>query len=201
MTHLDAKETERVIDHLNDLTNGIGLDIRALRKSRAMTLTELAGKLGRSAGFVSQVERGMSQPSIGDLRKIAAMFDVSISFFFGHSPSDPAEARYIVRANERRRLGNSEGGLLEELLSPDLRGSFEIVRSEFLPGTALEKPIQRKSEEAGYVVSGTLDIEIEGRWHKLREGDSFRINEQPFRWRNRWKAPAILIWVISPPVY
>ena len=181
--------------------SSVGADIRALRKSRAITLVEFAEKLERSVGFVSQIERGLSEPSIQDLRKISALFDVPISFFFGIHTDNPAETKYVVRANERRKLGNAEAGLVEELLSPDLSGSFETLRSEFLPGAELKHPQTRMTEEAGYVVSGTLDLEISGTWHTLKEGDSFRFTGEPHRWRNRSEQSAIIIWVISPPVY
>jgi len=52
------------------------------------------------------------------------MFDVPVSFFFGENSGDENEGRYIVRGSERRRLGNPEEGLVEELLSPDLGGKF-----------------------------------------------------------------------------
>ena len=53
-------------------------DIRALRKARGLTLAEIALKLGRSVGWVSQVERGLSTPSLADMRAFAALFDVTI---------------------------------------------------------------------------------------------------------------------------
>ena len=59
----------------------------------------------------------------------------------------------------------------------------------------------RQTEEAGYVVSGSFDIEIDGVWHRLGEGDSFRFEGKPFRWRNSGTEPAVVIWVVSPPVY
>ena len=121
----------------------VGNDIRAMRKSRGITLSEFAEKLDRSVGFVSQIERGLSEPAINDIRKIASLFEVPISFFFGETSGDPTEARHIVRAEERRKLGNSEDGLVEELLSPDLGGSFEMIRSEFAPGDELETSQQR----------------------------------------------------------
>ncbi len=179
----------------------IGADIRALRKARAMTLNEMAEHLDRSVGFASQLERGLSEPSIADLRRLAALFDVPISLFFGRPAADPRERGYVVRAGARRRLGGSEGELVEELLSPDLGGGFEIVRSEFAPGAALEEPVARDTEDAGYVVSGALDLEIGGQWFFLEPGDSFRFRGEPYRWRTRGPQAAVVIWVIAPPVY
>lgn len=176
-------------------------DIRALRKARGLTLAEIALKLGRSVGWVSQVERGLSIPSLGDLRAFASLFDVPISLFFSHDVPVEEERGVIVRAGSRRSLGTSESGLVEELLSPDLGGSFEMLRSVFAPGAELKTEARRPTEEAGYVASGTFEIEIDGVWHRLGEGDSFRFEGKPFRWRNPGVEPAVVIWVVSPPVY
>lgn len=176
-------------------------DIRALRRARDLTLAEVSLRLGRSIGWVSQVERGLSQPSIEDLRRFADLFAVPLSMFFGHEAANEAERGVIVRANHRRALGSSETGLTEELLSPDLGGSFEVIRSEFAPGAALSVEAHRETEDAGYVVSGRFDIEIAGAWHSLGEGDSFRFHGKSYRWRNPGAVPAVVIWVVSPPVY
>jgi transcriptional regulator with XRE-family HTH domain len=176
-------------------------DIRALRKARGLTLAEIALKLGRSVGWVSQVERGLSVPSLGDLRAFADLFGVPISLFFSHDVPAEEERGVIVRAGRRRVLGTSESGLVEELLSPDLGGSFEMVRSVFAPGAEMKTASLRPTEEAGYIASGQFDIEIAGVWHRLSEGDSFRFERKPYRWRNPGTEPVVIIWVVSPPVY
>lgn len=176
-------------------------DIRALRKARGLTLAEIALKLDRSVGWVSQVERGLSIPSLGDLRAFAELFGVPLSLFFSHDVPAEEERGVVVRAGSRRSLGTSESGLVEELLSPDLGGSFEMLRSVFAPGAELKTEARRPTEEAGYVASGTFELEIGGVWHRLSEGDSFRFEGMPFRWRNPGADSAVVIWVVSPPVY
>lgn len=193
-----ASIANRESDTASDL---LANDLRALRKSRGLTLAEIALKLGRSVGWVSQVERGLSTPSIGDLRAFAELFGVPISLFFAHEATSDAERGVIVRSGRRRTLGSTETGLVEELLSPDLGGSFEMLRSIFAPGAGMANAVTRPTEEAGYVVSGGFDIEIDGTWHSLGEGDSFRFDHKPFRWRNPGAVPAVVIWVVSPPVY
>ncbi len=176
-------------------------DIRALRKARGLTLAETGLKLGRSVGWVSQVERGLSTPSLSDIRALAELFGVPISLFFSHDVPQESERGVVVRAGRRRALGTNESGLVEELLSPDLGGSFEMVRSVFAPGAELKTEARRPTEEAGYVASGLFDIQISGVWHRLGEGDSFRFEGKPYRWRNPGSEPAVVIWVVSPPVY
>nr|WP_246723902.1 XRE family transcriptional regulator [Mesorhizobium japonicum] len=176
-------------------------DIRALRRARGLTLAEIALKLDRSVGWVSQVERGLSTPSLSDLRAFAELFGVPISLFFSHDVPVESERGVVVRAGRRRTLGTSESGLVEELLSPDLGGSFEMVRSIFAPGAQMKTEQLRPTEEAGYLASGVFEIEIAGVWHRLGEGDSFRFEGKPYRWRNPGTEPAVVIWVVSPPVY
>ena len=194
-------QAARSDNDVGDRAQALGSDLRALRKARGLTLAELALKVGRSVGWLSQIERDLKQPTIADLRRLADALDQPVSLFFGAPEVPAAERGYVVRADARRSLGNSDEGLVEQLLSPDLGGSFEIVRSVFAPGAELSQPASRPTEEAGYIVSGTLDLWIGDRQFHLTEGDSFRFTGEPYRWRNPGTQPCIAIWVIAPPVY
>ena len=182
-------------------SQSLGADLRTLRKSRGVTLVDLAATLGRSVGWISQVERDISSPSIEDLRHFANAFGVPLSMFFGQSTAPASEAGFVVRAGARRPIGSGEAGLIEELLSPDLTDDFEVVRSTFLPGSLLPEFQTRATQEVGYLVSGRLTVWIGAHEFHLNPGDSFRIRGEPHRWANPHDAPAVAIWVISPPVY
>lgn len=181
--------------------NTLGRDLRALRKSRGLTLTQLADLSDRSVGFISQVERGISDPSIKDLRTLAKVLDVPLSLLFMSEDPDPLERDYIVRKGARRSLGTKIDGIVEELLSPDLGGSFEMFRSVIEPFVEQAEPVDRPTEEAGYIVQGTIDIWIDEQKFSLTKGDSFRFDHKPCRWHNTGNVQAIIIWVVSPPVY
>ena len=122
--------------------SGVGADLRALRKARGLTLAGLALEVGRSVGWLSQVERDLAEPTISDLRRLADALEQPLSLFFGPSNAPEDERDYVVRWNSRRALGSAAEGLTEQLLSPDLSGSFEIVRSVFDPGAErTERPV------------------------------------------------------------
>lgn len=178
----------------------LGADIRALRKARGLTLIELGETLSRSVGWLSQVERGLSEPSVTDLRHLARALDVSMSSLF-RSAAPEHEQGMIVRADARRPIGSRGAGLVEELLSPDLTDDFEVVHSTFEPHSAIDDAVQRPTQEVGYIVSGHLDLWIDGRTFALNAGDSFRVRGEPFRWMNPYDEPCVAIWVIAPPVY
>ncbi|KIN74733.1 helix-turn-helix domain-containing protein [Sulfitobacter guttiformis] len=179
----------------------LGADLRALRRARGLTLEVLAQAMGRSVGWLSQVERDKSEPSITDLRLLAAQFGVPVSILFRHAAAPSHEAGFIVRSNARRPIGLTIEGLVEELLSPDLTDDFEMVHSTFAPHSRIKDVVQRPTQEVGYILSGTLEIEINGTPHSLVAGDSFRIRGEAFRWANRTSDPVVAIWVIAPPVY
>ena len=179
----------------------LGADLRALRKSRGLTLQDVADHLDRPVGWVSQVERDLSEPSITDLRHIAEVLDVPVSLLFGQANAKVEEAGIVVRAGARRPIGSGSSGLVEELLSPDLSDDFEMVHSTFQPHSRIGEVVTRPTQEVGYLLSGKLDLIISDRRYTLRPGDSFRIKEEPFEWINPYDVPAVAIWVIAPPVY
>ena len=182
-------------------TESLGQDLRVLRKRRGLTLTEVSEAVGRSVGWLSQVERNLSDPSTSELQDLADTLDVTVESFFGRAPTLPEEADVIVRKNARRRLGHRVGGLVEELVSPDLTDDFEVVHSTFQPGSERDDPVARPTQEVGFVVSGELEITINDHSFRVGPGDSFRIRGEPFRWANRGSIPCVAIWVIAPPVY
>lgn len=179
----------------------LGQDIRALRTARGLTLEELAFRVGRSVGWLSQVERDLSNPRMSDLRKLADIFEVPLSLLFGAANAPEAERGRIVRAGARRKMGDPEQGLVEELISPDLTDSFEVIHSLFQPHKTGDELIRRPTQEVAYLVSGRLDIWLDDEAFTIAAGDSFRIRKQTFRWANPYDAPAVAVWVISPPVY
>jgi len=172
-----------------------------LRRARQMTLSSVALAVGRSIGWLSQVERGLTEPTIEDLHRLAEALDQPVSRFFGR-PDAPADERgHIVRAGSRRTLGTLAGGIVAELLSPDLAGRFEMLRVVFAQGAELTEPVDLATEDAVYIVSGTLEVWIGDQPFRLAGGDSFRFVDEPIRWRNPGTAPCVAIWVIAPPIY
>lgn len=179
----------------------LGADIRALRKSRSLTLFQLAAELNRSTGWLSHVERGQIDAGVADLKNLATLFDLPVSFFFRNDEAPEAERGAVVRAANRAEIGSPLEGLTEELLSPDLNHPFEMIRSTFQPGAESGIVPARATEEGGYVASGELILWIGGTRHHLHTGDSFHFAKQPYRWKNPGDIAAILIWIVSPPIY
>lgn len=194
-------ESGSATDKNADIRHHTGDDVRALRKARGMTIVELADRVGRSIGWLSHVERGQANPSIPVVAELAKVFEVPISFFFRNEMSDEAERGFVVRKQARASLGTRQDGLVEELLSPDLSGDFEVIHSTFEPHRLSGWIDARPTQEAGYMISGRLTLEFADRKFELNAGDSFQFHNEQYRWNNQADEPAVAVWVISPPVY
>lgn len=184
------------------MSTQIGDDIRALRKARGATLKELSGAVGRSVGWLSQIERGETTPSVRDLGLLAEKLGVSISLFFRSASRNPEERGVVLRGADRVPIGSNESGLMEELLSPTLGGSFEMIKSTFAPrsDSGGSKSAQAR-EDGGVLISGRLTLVIGDMEVELSPGDSFQFADTRYAWRNEGDEPAVAIWVIAPPVY
>ncbi|WP_299655170.1 helix-turn-helix domain-containing protein [uncultured Jannaschia sp.] len=173
----------------------LGSDLRALRRSRGVTLSELAGRLGRSVGWMSQVERDISVPDARSLALLAETLDAPLSLLTDRAMGE------IVREGWRRHLGERVPGLTEELLSPDLTDGFEMIHSTFAPGARRDDPVIRDTTEIAHVLSGRLAIWLGEARHDLGPGDTARLRGVPFRWANEGRVPAVAIWTITPAIY
>ncbi|KHK59575.1 XRE family transcriptional regulator [Burkholderia sp. A9] len=178
----------------------LGMEIRNLRKARSKTLAELALATGRSISFISQLERGRTEISISDLKRVAQTLGVPLGWFFVSDDKPTAEVGRIVRATSRRRLGDGPDGLSEELLSPSIGGAFETFLTTIAAGATREEAL-RDTEEEGYVLKGQLEIWIGGHHFEVSAGDTFRIAREPFSWVNRSDSETQIVWVIAPPTY
>lgn len=180
----------------------IGREIRALRKARGVTLTQLAALSGLSIGYLSLLERDLATPSIKALHAVSRALGVTISWFFEAGDAPEEERDLVVRRARRRRLDYS-AGVVDELLSPNLAGALELLSCRFPPGASSgEAPYAHAGEEAGVVLRGRLELWVDGRLLMLEAGDSFGFQSAlPHRYRNPGPDEAEVIWAIAPPSY
>lgn len=188
--------------HDEGLEHQVGEQIRELRQIKRLTLQQLAEMVGVSVGYLSQIERNRSKLPIGTLRRICDVLGVHMSWFFPSTPAGPPEERAcIVRARNRRSLSFTGLGINEQLLSPNLSGPLELLMSTIEPG-ADSGEYAHEGSEAGVVISGCMELWVNGQYFLLEAGDSFSFKStEPHRCRNPGEAPAQIVWVITPPHY
>jgi transcriptional regulator with XRE-family HTH domain len=183
----------------NHQLDQVGEEIRRLRRSRGISIAELAQRIDRSVGFVSQIERGRSRPSLKDLYAISVGLGVQIGWFLLDQALPPERERgVIVRAHNRRKY--EQGGIATEALSPYLGEDLELMMSTLQPGARFEERVaMHKGREAGFVLKGSLEMWIDGECFELKEGDSYTfLTSKPHWSRNTGDSETVLVWVVTP---
>ncbi|AIL62530.1 MULTISPECIES: helix-turn-helix domain-containing protein [Pseudomonas] len=181
---------------MQDEIEGLAILIRDLRKHRNLTLGELAQRIDRSVGFLSQVERGLSRPTVADLTAISETLDVPTTYFY--NLSKPREVDWVTRPGERRTLYYA-GGITDVLVSPKLTGSFSMLESHLAPGaTSGEGHLNDSSEQGGFVLEGQLSLWLDDSEEPVTLGpnDSFQLPpHSQFRYANLTEQPTRVLWV------
>jgi len=182
----------------------LGMQLRDLRRLRGLSLKQLGERAGLSVGMLSQIERGLSSPSIRSLRQISEALGVPPARFF-HEQEAPAlpEIGKIVRRGAGRVLRLPTNGVSKQLLTPDLSGALEMLLVIVEPGgSSGPEHYTHKGEECGHVLSGSLRLWIGEDVFALERGDSFRFpSATPHRFENPGRSETQVLWVITPPLY
>jgi transcriptional regulator with XRE-family HTH domain len=182
----------------------LGRMLRSARKRCELTVGELAERAKVSAGLISQLERGRGNPSFLTLSRLAEALDVSLGHFL---QGDGAPREMVVRRDHRKKLvlpvDDPVDDLVYELLTPDLAGRLEVLRTQVPAGWSNEEqPFRHAGEECVHVLEGRLEVTVGSDFFELDEGDSITYEPSvPHWWRNASSAPALIIGVVTPPSF
>ena len=174
----------------------LGPRLRALRQQRKISLMDLAKASGKSVGYVSQVERGISSPTLKELSLFSEVLGVDMVSFLADAPSpDPqppvrrdADRSFIPFRGEQTR---------KRVLTPRNEGGLKMYVMQIEPGGSSGDALYtHEGEEAGYVLVGAIVLRIADTEYQLEVGDSFRFSSSiPHAFRNVGKIPAEVVWV------
>lgn len=179
----------------------VGNKVRSMRKEKGMTLAKLSEVTGLSPAIVSQIERGLANPSFTTLAQLAHGLNIPVGkFFIGHEQTKSP----VVRRSERRNLKNvtreSVGAAEHELLTPEFNGGIEAQWISTPPGhDTSATPFTHSGEEFCYIISGRKDVYLDGVCYSLNEGDSITYSaETPHWYKNDYEEVCVAIWVNAP---
>lgn len=174
----------------------IGARLRAARERQGISLTELAARTALTKGFVSQVERDLTSPSVGSLVRLCDALGIPAGELLDGS------AGPVVRDGERPPVQFGGEGVAEFRLTPAGERRFLVLLSEIAPGggSGDEPYTLRTDVEFVHVLDGTLDVEVGGIRHRLAAGDSLTFEaDESHRWLNPSPAfAARVLWVLVP---
>jgi transcriptional regulator with XRE-family HTH domain len=201
----------------------LGAKLKEIRRGQGVTLQQIADQTGLSKSFVSQIETGTANPSIGSLKKITDVLGVPLGALFSNGDQGPGEsaapnggaysngtpqaaepgsAVRVVRRDRRKVLIEPGKKGKMYLLTPDLQRKLEVILGEEEPGNADEEWYSHIGEECGFVLEGRYEVCVGDQVFVLEAGDSISFPSHiPHKTRVLGDQPVKTIWVITPPSF
>ncbi|MGI6161939.1 MAG: helix-turn-helix domain-containing protein [Christensenellales bacterium] len=178
----------------------IGSKIKQLRVKYGLTQEELANRTELSKGFISQLERDLTSPSINTLIDILECLGVTLREFFSSGEEDE---KIVFGAADVFVQEDADSGLsIQWLITSSQKNAMEPILVSLAPGgqTAVYDP--HEGEEFGHVLAGAVSLCIGAKRYALKKGDSFYFKADAQHYiKNPGKREARILWVSSPPSF
>jgi quercetin dioxygenase-like cupin family protein len=181
-------------------TAQLGEALKLLRHQRGHSLIEVSRGTGISRSFLSLVESGRSDITIGRLLRLVTFYGAQISDLL---PLDEAHDPIVVKRQEQREVKSAAEGMRVFLLAPDTERRMTPSLAVVEPTGASAERATHEGEEFIYVLEGKIELEIaDSELVCLEEGDSAYFKaDRPHAYRNTGTEPARFLSVATPPTF
>ncbi|MBQ8068009.1 MAG: helix-turn-helix transcriptional regulator [Solobacterium sp.] len=177
----------------------IGSRIKALRLKNGLTLEELGSRTELTKGFLSQLERNLTSPSLTTLEDIVEALGVSMARFFAEDDEEQ-----IVFTKEDAFIDKQDGRTIYWIVPNSQKNKMEPLILELAPGESSKQIEPHEGEEFGYVLSGKISLQRGNDARKLtvRKGENFYVKgNEAYTLINNSSAPARVLWISTPPIF
>jgi transcriptional regulator with XRE-family HTH domain len=175
----------------------IGEKIKQLRMKNGLTQEELANRCELSKGFISQIERDLTSPSIATLMDILESLGTNLKDFF----NEPINEKVVFKRDDVFVKEDKELGYkIRWLVSNAQKNMMEPILITLSPNGSSEIDNPHEGEEFGFVVSGGIMVCLGAQKLKVKKGESFYFKSSlPHKLVNAVKNESVVLWVSSPP--
>lgn len=175
----------------------IGEKVSHIRKQKNLSIRDLAKLADVTPSLLSQLERGLSNPSLNTIKAISKALDVPLFTFF---VDEVDNKELIVRKDNRKKvIFPKNNDIVFEVLSPESANSVEFAIVNLVENSTISNELMsHKSIELAYVLEGKVKIYIENDEFILESGDSVTIPPGTnHRWENPFNELARIIFSIN----
>ena len=174
----------------------IGHKIKQLRVQNGLTLEELASRSELTKGFLSQLERNLTTPSISTLEDILEALGSSLSDFFKEEKDEQT-----VFQKKDFFVDERDDYTINWIVPNTQKNDMEPILIEIPQGGKSFSVRPHGGEEFGYVVDGTAVLIAGDKRYVIKKGETFYMTGKDFHYITNEKAKtAKIIWVSTPPL-
>ncbi len=177
----------------------IGKKLKELRIAKGLTQEELADRAELSKGFISQVERDLTSPSIATLVDILQCLGTTTAEFF----REDAEEQIVFGDEDYFEKIDAELMNKTEWIIPNAQKNLmEPIRLTLEPGGATCRDVPHEGEEFGYVLKGSVRIHVGNKLYTAKKGEAFYFTPHSWHYIEAGgTSGAVILWVSSPPSF
>ncbi len=175
----------------------IGKKIRELRLSNDLTLEELASRSELTKGFLSQVERNLTSPSISTLEDILEALGTDLSHFFRQE-----QEKKIVFHTADFFEDEQEDYKIEWIVPNAQKNDMEPILLTLHPGCDSMEMVSHSGEEFGYVLKGSILLVKGNQTYRIKAKETFYIEGTESHYlHNPGSVEARILWITTPPMF
>ncbi|WMI81079.1 helix-turn-helix domain-containing protein [Anaerotignum sp. MB30-C6] len=175
----------------------IGHKIKQLRVQKGLTLEELASRSELTKGFLSQMERNLTSPSISTLNDIVEALGTTLSEFF----KEEKKEKLVFRKNDFF-VDEREHYTIHWIVPNTQKNEMEPIMIELPQGGESFQMDPHSGEEFGYVLEGSITLDCGEENFTVHKGETFYLSGKTSHFlRNDKKTTARVLWVSTPPLF
>lgn len=175
----------------------IGRKLKELRVGNDLTLEELASRSELTKGFLSQVERGLTSPSISTLEDILEALGTNLSDFFKDDKDEK-----IVFTEQDFFVDEQEEYTIEWIVPNAQKNEMEPILLTLHPQQKSRVMESHHGEEFGYVLKGNVTLIRGNKKHRLKVRETFYLSGSKSHYLyNAGSTDAKILWVTTPPMF
>ncbi|MCB6309143.1 XRE family transcriptional regulator [Mediterraneibacter glycyrrhizinilyticus] len=176
----------------------IGAKIRNLRNQNGLTQEELADRTELTKGFISQMERGLTAPSVSTLLDIVECLGTNLSDFF----HEENELQIVYPKEDYFEKEDEHKNSITWLIATAQSRSMEPILVQLQPGQSMPEDKPHEGEEFGYVLDGEIRLHYGEDVYTVRKGDSFIFPaNRKHKISSACKKVSSVLWISSPPSF
>lgn len=177
----------------------IGAKIKDLRVLNGLTQEELADRSELSKGFISQLERNLTSPSITTLADILQCLGSDLCTFF---QEEKKEQIVFEESDYFEKIDTELHNKIEWIIPNAQKNMMEPIRLTLEPGGTTYPDNPHEGEEFGYVLSGSIVVHLGKERYKVKKGETFYFKSNFTHYiKANPKMGATLIWISTPPSF
>ena len=177
----------------------VGKRIKQLRTKNNLSLDDLASRTELTKGFLSQLERNLTSPSLQTLEDIVSALGVDMSTFFKEEKDEQ-----VAFTKADAFVDEQEDRIIHWIVPNAQKNEMEPIILEIHKQCSSQIVKPHHGEEFGYVLAGTIVIERTQAQKRdvIKKGECFYLKgNETYCLKNESDVDSKILWISTAEIF